>query len=57
METVIEDAQRTRYPVIGLTTRRDAPWNKPFYQSLGFTETTAAHDMAGPSQDAGKGNQ
>ncbi len=38
MQTAIHAAEEQGYTAVGLTTRRDAPWNMPFYQSLGFTE-------------------
>ncbi len=40
MQTVIENATGGGYLAIGLTTRRDARWNMPFYASLGFAEIT-----------------
>lgn len=42
MLTVLDFAQNGGYSAIGLTTRRDARWNMPFYQSLGFIETRDA---------------
>lgn len=38
MLTVIDHAKQENYPAIGLTTSRDAAWNKPFYATLGFVE-------------------
>jgi ribosomal protein S18 acetylase RimI-like enzyme len=39
MNTLIDYAIAAKYMGIGLTTRRDAAWNMPFYKKLGFTET------------------
>ncbi len=36
--TVIECASHSGYQAVGLTTRRDAAWNFPFYKSLDFLE-------------------
>ena len=41
MRAVLQAAQDRRYQAVGLTTRRDVRWNKPFYQSLGFSEIEA----------------
>lgn len=38
MQSAITYALEKSYPAVGLTTRRDVPWNKPFYESLGFVE-------------------
>lgn len=38
MRTVLAEALNRGYPAVGLTTRRDAVWNAPFYASLGFAE-------------------
>ena len=36
MTTILDEAGRLGYSAVGLTTRRDAVWNAPFYESLGF---------------------
>ena len=38
VRTVINEAARAGYSAIGLTTRRDATWNMPFYKKMGFVE-------------------
>jgi ribosomal protein S18 acetylase RimI-like enzyme len=40
MLTALQAARRAGYAAAGLTTRRDAIWNMPFYKSLGFTEVS-----------------
>lgn len=35
------DARNSGFAALTLTTFRDVPWNKPFYEKLGFTEVTA----------------
>jgi GNAT superfamily N-acetyltransferase len=36
VEMVIEWARMRGIPVVGLGAYRDVPWNRPFYESLGF---------------------
>ena len=38
MLTALNDAASKGYAAVGLTTRRDAVWNMPFYKTLGFFE-------------------
>ena len=38
MLTVLNEAFRSGYVAVGLTTRRNAAWNMPFYKTLGFYE-------------------
>ena len=44
---IIDGASRANYPAVGLTTRRDAVWNMPFYKTLGFIETTESQKWPG----------
>lgn len=52
MACVLEAATQRGFAVVGLTTRRDAAWNAPFYASLGFCEMTAADRAAWPALQA-----
>lgn len=47
MQNVLQEAEHSGYPAVGLTTRRDALWNGPFYKSLGFVEVTDAKEWPG----------
>jgi len=40
MLTVLNEAIKNEYAAVGLTTRRNAAWNMPFYKTLGFHELT-----------------
>ena len=47
MLTALDEARERGYKAIGLTTRRDAYWNGPFYRSLGFCELTDEKEWPG----------
>jgi ribosomal protein S18 acetylase RimI-like enzyme len=46
LDAVADDAARRGEPAVTLTTYRDVPWNRPFYERRGFSVLT--RDQVGP---------
>lgn len=59
MRTLAKDAARAGMAAVTLTTFIDVPWNRPFYESLGFRQldddalTARLRDVLGEEADAG----